>query len=224
MFEPNLAQTVVPRAAGSQRRYGYDVEPGSITPAITRGNSILPDLDEALVGFEHDLVARFVLDTRGNILRANIKARALVASGILGAGGALVGPSHRIRPELDALLIRLVTGRQTFGRMLVRGGDDAWCLLDLSSAPGFENRVFATARWATAVDTDRLEPLRREFGLTRAETSVLTHLAAGEAPKDIGRKMDMSIHTVRAHLRAICMRMGVRGINGALRLCFQLTS
>ena len=29
---------------------------------------------------------------------------------------------------------------------------------------------------------------------------------------------------VRAHLRAICMRMGVKGITGALRLTFQLTN
>ena len=53
-----------------------------------------------------------------------------------------------------------------------------------------------------------MEPLRAIFGLTRAELLVLSHLTQGEAPKDIGRKMDMSIHTVRAHLRAICMRMG----------------
>ncbi|QCQ99991.1 hypothetical protein E7T10_01000 [Brevundimonas sp. SGAir0440] len=67
-----------------------------------------------------------------------------------------------------------------------------------------------------------MEPLRAIFGLTRAELLVLSHLTQGEAPKDISRKMDMSIHTVRAHLRAICMRMGVKGITGALRLSFQL--
>jgi len=174
--------------------------------------------------FEHDGVARFVLDPHGHILRSNAKARALAVSGILGSGDMFLCPTHRSRPEFEVLLSRLAEGRQVGGRILFRAGDDAWCLLDLCVLPGVEGRVFATVRQARPLDTERVEPLRAVFGLTRAETSVLSHLTCGDAPKEIGRKMDMSIHTVRAHLRAICMRMGVKGINGALRLSFQLTT
>ncbi|KSB91770.1 hypothetical protein AS593_07030 [Caulobacter vibrioides] len=174
--------------------------------------------------FEHDSIARYVLDHQGNILRANGAARLLTAAGVLGSGGVFICPSHRNRAEFDVLIARLADDRQTNGRMLFRAGDDAWCLLDLATLPGLSGRVFATARPARSISAEAIEPLRAVFGLTRAETSVLSHLTCGEAPKDIGRKMDMSIHTVRAHLRAICMRMGVKGINGALRLSFQLAN
>lgn len=55
------------------------------------------------------------------------------------------------------------------------------------------------------------------------ERAVLVLLAGGEPPKEISRRLDISIHTVRSHLRSICMRMGVKGINGALRLSFLMT-
>jgi DNA-binding CsgD family transcriptional regulator len=174
--------------------------------------------------FEYDGIARYVLDPQGNILRSNAAARALTKAGVIGLSGAFICPTHRNRAEFEALLGRLADQRQTHGRMLFRAGDDAWCLLDLVILPGMPGKVFAAARPARPMSAEAIEPLRAVFGLTRAETSVLSHLACGEAPKDIGRKMDMSIHTVRAHLRAICMRMGVRGINGALRLSFQLAN
>lgn len=174
--------------------------------------------------FEHDIIARFVLDTQGCVIHANAKARAMIAAGVLGAGGAFICPSHRNRGDFDALANRLLQGRQSHGRLLFRSGDDAWCLLDLATAPDAIDRIFATARPAHCMGVEVMEPLRAIFGLTRAELLVLSHLTQGEAPKDIGRKMDMSIHTVRAHLRAICMRMGVKGITGALRLSFQLTN
>lgn len=158
------------------------------------------------------------------MIHANASARAMIAAGVLGAGGAFICPSHRNRGEFDALANRLLQGRQSYGRLLLRAGDDAWCLLDLATAPDAIDRIFATARPARCMGVEVMEPLRAIFGLTRAELLVLSHLTQGEAPKDIGRKMDMSIHTVRAHLRAICMRMGVKGITGVLRLTFQLTN
>lgn len=178
---------------------------------------------EAAAWFDNDPVARFVLAMDGRILRSNQKARCLVAAGLLGSGGLFICSSHRNRAELDVLLARLSEGRRSEGRILFRAGDDAWCLLDLITIPEVPDRVFAAVQPARPLDAERIEPLRAVFGLTRAETSVLTHLTSGDAPKEIGRKLDMSIHTVRAHLRAICMRMGVKGINGVLRLSFQLT-
>lgn len=173
--------------------------------------------------FEHDGTARFVLDAQGGIQQCNAAARAMIASGVVGSGGVLICQAHRNRGEFETLLTRLNEGRQNSGRILFRAGDDAWCLLDLITLPEIEGKIFATARPAQCMSAADIEPLRAVFGLTRAEVAVLSHLTCGEPPKEIGRSMDMSIHTVRAHLRAICMRMGVKGINGALRLSFQLT-
>jgi|JUGB01.1.fsa_nt_gi DNA-binding CsgD family transcriptional regulator len=180
--------------------------------------------DDCTSWFEHDGLARFVLNAQGAIQQCNAAGRAMIASGMVGAGGAFLCQKHRNRPEFDSLLARLNTHRQPSGRVLFRSGDDDWCLLDLIALPDVENKIFATARPAQCVSTEGIESLRAVFGLTRAEITVLSHLTCGEPPKEIGRQMDVSIHTVRAHLRAICMRMGVKGINGALRLSFQLTT
>ena len=222
MYEQEYTQTQRPSGRGSISVLDRDIAKPPTRLSRTISSSFLPQ-DDCVVWFENDGVARFVLDHHGGVLRSNAAARTLIASGILGSGRAFICPTHRNRAEFDSLLTRLVERRQTSGRLLFRAGDDAWCLLDLLVAPGVDGKIFATVRPAHAMTADGVEPLRAVFGLTRAEASVLSHLAQGEAPKDIGRKMDMSIHTVRAHLRAICMRMGVKGINGALRLCFQLT-
>lgn len=191
----------------------------SLQPCLTP----LPK-EDCISWFEHDGLARFVLDTQGNIQQCNATARAMVSCGIVGAGGVLICQQHRNHLEFETLLVRLNERRQSSGRILFRAGDDAWCLLDLITLPEIEDKIFATARPAQCVSAVGIEPLRAVFGLTRAEIAVLSHLTTGAPPKEIGRKMDMSIHTVRAHLRAICMRMGVKGINGALRLSFQLTN
>ncbi|QYC10144.1 helix-turn-helix transcriptional regulator [Brevundimonas nasdae] len=196
---------------------------------MTERRSFLPDVgplphDDCTSWFEHDDLARFVLDAQGGIQQCNAAGRAMIASGIVGGGGAFLCPKHRNRDEFDNLLSRLNARRQPSGRILFRAGDDDWCLLDLIALPEIENKIFATARPAQCVSAEGIESLRAVFGLTRAEITVLSHLTCGEPPKEIGRKMDVSIHTVRAHLRAICMRMGVKGINGALRLSFQLTT
>lgn len=179
---------------------------------------------EAQAWFEDDLVARFVLDFEGRVLRANRCGRELSRSGRVGAGGLFMCATHRSRPELDQMLARLRQGRQTDGRMLFRAGDDDWCVLKLLTTPGAPDRVFAAVCPIKPIPAERIEMLQAVFGLTRSETAVLVHLTGGEAPKEIGRQLDMSVHTVRAHLRSLCMRMGVKGINGALRLSFQLSS
>ena len=173
--------------------------------------------------FEADDTARFILDTSGRVLRTNAKARALADCGMVGSRGVFICAAHRSRAELDALLRGLADGSRESGRILFRAGDDEWCILDLMTTPEAPNRVFATARPVKPLDVARITALGAVFGLTRAETAVLLHLTAGATPKDIGRKLEMSIHTVRAHLRSICMRMGVKGINGALRLSFQMS-
>ncbi|MBD7940057.1 helix-turn-helix transcriptional regulator [Brevundimonas guildfordensis] len=142
---------------------------------------------------------------------------------MVGSRGLFICAAHRSRAELDGLLRDLAHGNRTCGRILFRTGDDEWCILDLMTTPKAPCRVFATAQPVKPLDVAKITALGAVFGLTRAETAVLLQLTAGATPKDIGRKLDMSIHTVRAHLRSICMRMGVKGINGALRLSFQMS-
>lgn len=53
------------------------------------------------------------------------------------------------------------------------------------------------------------------FGLTDCESAVLVGVAQAIRPKEIARHLDVSVHTVRAHLRSIYGKMGV---NSAVEL------
>jgi DNA-binding CsgD family transcriptional regulator len=177
---------------------------------------------EAAIWWEKDAMPRFLLDGEGRIVRANTRGRDLISRGVIGVGGMILCSAHRDRARLDIILHRLSEHIDLESRVLLRGQDDAWCMLELFAPPELPGHVFATMRRATELAPEKIEPLKTVFGLTKAETNVLTHLTVGDAPKDIGRKLSMSTHTVRAHLRAIFMKMGVKGINGTLRLTFQL--
>jgi two-component system, NarL family, response regulator NreC len=49
------------------------------------------------------------------------------------------------------------------------------------------------------------------------EREVLSLLAAGQSPAQIGRSLDISIHTVRRHLANISEKLGVKGMNALTR-------
>lgn len=172
--------------------------------------------------FENDPAPRFVLDGAGRILEANAEGRGLMARGIVGSGGMLLCTAHRDRPRLDQALKRVSQGHGGTGRVLVRGQDDTWCMIELLASEEMGDRIAASMRRTTEVTADHIEPVRAVFGLTPVETQVLMHIVMGDAPKEIARELSMSIFTVRTHLRTIFMKMGVRGITGTLRLTLQL--
>lgn len=188
-------------------------------PRVTRGGA---EQEVHRIWFERDPMPRFILDCGSRILEANAEARSLMASGVVGTSSLSSGLPHRDRARLDQAVKRVAQGWQTRSRVLVRDQDDAWCVIELVGVEELDGRVAAAIRRATELTAEHIEPLRPVFGLTPVETQVLTHVASGEAPKEIARILSMSIFTVRAHLRTIFMKLGVRGISGTLRLTLQL--
>ncbi|TDD81513.1 helix-turn-helix transcriptional regulator [Actinomadura rubrisoli] len=49
------------------------------------------------------------------------------------------------------------------------------------------------------------------YGITARERQVIVHLREGMAPKQIARRLDLSLYTVNDHLRAIFRKTGARG-------------
>lgn len=229
--EAMISQNVAGSAAGvSDDSFMQVISGGHRAPIMERRSFVRPlgvrsspRFSEAEAWFENDDMARFVLDLSGQVLTSNSAARALAVCGMLGSGGVFICSTHRSRAELDLLLRRMADGQVRAGRILFRAGDDAWCILDLNTAIETPGRVFATVRPVKPIEEEKVAAVGCVFGLTRVEKSVLVLLANGEAPKEISRKLDVSIHTVRSHLRSICMRMGVKGINGALRLSYLMS-
>jgi len=54
-------------------------------------------------------------------------------------------------------------------------------------------------------------------GMTVREREVLSLLASGHSPAQIGRTLDISVHTVRRHLANVSAKLGVKGMNALTR-------
>jgi len=67
-----------------------------------------------------------------------------------------------------------------------------------------------------------LRLLIESFGLTRAEARVAGLLAEGESPADIGLILDLSMGTIRTHLRVIASKLGVSRQSEVVRVLTRL--
>ena len=71
------------------------------------------------------------------------------------------------------------------------------------------SRVLVAPRLIDLDTTPNIQAVTRLFGLTVAESAILSGIAEALRPKEIANRMDISVHTVRAHLRSIYAKMGV---------------
>jgi DNA-binding NarL/FixJ family response regulator len=53
--------------------------------------------------------------------------------------------------------------------------------------------------------------------MSAREREVLSLLASGHSPAQIGRTLDISVHTVRRHLANVSEKLGVKGMNALTR-------
>ncbi|HYD46763.1 MAG TPA: helix-turn-helix transcriptional regulator [Terriglobales bacterium] len=65
------------------------------------------------------------------------------------------------------------------------------------------------------------EALRRRYGLSRAELRVALGIAQGQSPREIAAEQFVSVYTVRAHLRSIFGKTGVKRQSALARLVWQ---
>jgi DNA-binding NarL/FixJ family response regulator len=70
------------------------------------------------------------------------------------------------------------------------------------------NRV---GTWAEALDHFGAEEEEHAVALTPREREVLTLLAAGGSNKTIARALDLSVHTVKFHVRSLIEKLGAGG-------------
>lgn len=175
--------------------------------------------------FGRDPTPRLVLDSDGVILAANMAASRLIETQVLSA------PSGRLRfgsPESNAFLSkaikRLAGGGDGEERVLVRDFDGAWRSAFIYTAADCEQVFVTLGPAAESLPSAGIEAVTEAFGLSRAEAQVFANVMAGDCPKDTARKLSLSEHTVRSHLRAIYGKLGVRGLTGAVRLSIRLAA
>jgi DNA-binding CsgD family transcriptional regulator len=69
-----------------------------------------------------------------------------------------------------------------------------------------------------------IAPLAQAFALTGSEAVVLASLVEALTPKEIAERLSISSHTVRAHMRAIYAKLGVRARSGVMKAALRLAS
>lgn len=147
----------------------------------------------------------------------------------LGSGLDLIGPL--VEAGARVVMVTGVADRARLGACLEAGAvgvvskaaefavlvDTVQRAIDGAPLMGDEERhaLLATARDRRRADQNRLAP----FGtLSPKEQAVLVHLLAGESAETIAEKSYVSLATVRSHIRAILLKLGVNSQLAAVAL------
>jgi len=174
--------------------------------------------------FEFDRKARFIIDASQKVECANASARDLLKSEdlSLNSQGQVRFRSARAQATFEDTLetARRDANRWHHGILAIADGD--WVSLSvrcLGQAPGVFDVVIGSPQSKIPPDMDSIAAC---FGLTAAETKILAGLVSNLCPKRIATINNISIHTVRAHLRAIYGKLGTRGSDASRSLVLRL--
>lgn len=188
---------------------------------IVSGTEVNKDLETVL---EHIPEPAFLLDSLGRVRSANNQTAAAFSDGLvsLGAKGQLQISDAEAHQSLERQLFDIATRAHTqpAQNFIVRSADDiALGILapftnDLETDTGFLSMMVADRPVAIFVlrrqKHDIGNALQRDFKLTASELSVALALAEGTSVKQYAEIQDISVHTVRNHLRMVFDKMDVR--------------
>jgi len=175
--------------------------------------------------FLSDPTAKFILDTCGHVLTMNTRARAVVQSGIVAVRTNKRLDLQSLAHNVNArnIIKDIGSGRRATARILLRQLDETWIVVRYVASNNSGERVILVEMEMDDNDsTGGLDALAHTFRLTLTEMQVVEQIALAHCPKDIAREMEISINTVRSHLRSIYAKMGTGGYNSALQLILRL--
>jgi len=177
--------------------------------------------------FANDPNPKFILGLDGTVLNINNSAANIVTEGLLAhnnKGGLNYGSCDQ-NTYVQTILKDFKSGRSHCKRLLKRMPDNSWIVFEFSKINyNDEVEVLLKVNYRQFCQNAALEALSKAFDFTLTETEVVRHMSNAYCPKEIAFEMDISVNTVRAHLRSIYSKIGVRGYNKALRLILQLSN
>lgn len=110
-------------------------------------------------------------------------------------------------------------------RKLIRGkAERHWAVVRAWKPAGWDRAVCIVCSPSLPLRDVVESGLARELKLTRAETRVLKEFAELNSPKQIARKLDVSLSTVRSHLKTIHAKAAVSSSAQLLRLAHTFCS
>ncbi len=150
------------------------------------------------------------------LLHANRAARAELANaGVLALHGRhVVAP--RARDAWSHLLSEAAVRRRS--RLLQLDSDGSRLMLVATPGPADDAPGTALVLFGRREACSRLglEMLAHHHGLTSAEARVLTGLLQRQSPRQVADDHGVAVSTIRTQIRALCEKLGVRGIDGLL--------
>jgi len=126
--------------------------------------------------------------------------------------GGVLAASNR---DLQPLLQDLAKGARIGAIVLTSRADQPPVVV--RSTPLGESGLLGLEMWRTVDQPAPPVPdLGPVFGLTRGESALIRPLLRGLSNEQIARELDLSIETVRTHLKNACAKLGVSGRGAAV--------
>ncbi|AQR60493.1 hypothetical protein BZG35_01600 [Brevundimonas sp. LM2] len=172
--------------------------------------------------FVLDPAPRFVVNREGQLRCANPASKRALDNGQLAVTslGTLKFGSADCDTRYLSAVQQVVDSGLTM-RAVLRQRHGGWFTADVHGVPGETWCILALSAELNPTQQS-MDAICRAFQLSRSETDVLTRLLDGQCPKIAAKLLRISEHTVRAHLRSIYAKMGVRGLNNTIRLASSL--
>jgi DNA-binding CsgD family transcriptional regulator len=169
-------------------------------------------LDHILAGWlDGDRRPRILVDAELAAHWVNPSAEALMRSdrSVLHRNGRIVPKDPRMEGELRSFVAhatedvsaQCVSNRET--------GDQLVLAATRLPAP-WSHLVGITLRRISDDVIVRIADLRRPFGLTATESRVAEHLLCGETAEETAQSLNVSLETVRTHIKRAYGKLGVR--------------
>lgn len=200
---PNNGSRAVPRTVP---RGSFHLPQGKVFTRLSR--TILDKLDRGVI----------LMDAKGKVVDANT-----LAARVIRAGDGIALRSGRLvfaDPVLDARMVQAIVRREAGtlnGRAVIAArvgcnGSDAYSIVVAPVPADADERDVAFFALLYAPNGQRdisTDVLRELYGLTRAQADVVRSLFTGRSVEDTARALDLSLNTVRTHLKHVFTRCAV---------------
>ncbi|HEX4712228.1 helix-turn-helix transcriptional regulator [Phenylobacterium sp.] len=175
--------------------------------------------------FDVDPTPVFLVQADGAILACNQSGRQFLEAGTAKTlrGGHFAFVNMESQGSFTGALEKITSGAETEIAVVVRCDDGRWRRLEiLPSGAASMLGAFVTVRGEPKGMVD-IAPIAEAFRLSSAEGNILLCVARGLPPKRIASGLQVSPHTVRAHLRSLYVKMQVRSMQELIREYTRLT-
>ena len=186
--------------------------------ALARGLGIA---DGAVAALDAVDVGAIAVDHNGRILRMNARAEAICPSVLTIREGAMRARHAKAAPAFERLVLQASSPNTTadldFTDVVALPRQDRRPVAARAvPLKGAAQDIFQLAKAIVLlIDPDNRRRadagfLSRVFGMTASEARVAERLARGESVAEIAATMNISVETVRTHLKAVFLKTGTR--------------